>query len=70
MAEDLVAWIDALGEDLVCRVGRDWGGVIAYAAGALTPERFHGIATPAGRHADRMQREGIRKFPRQLRNSW
>lgn len=70
MAEDLVAWIDALGDDLVYRVGCDWGGVIAYAAGALAPERFHGIAMLAVRHADRMQREGIRKFQSQLRNSW
>ena len=39
-------------------------------AGALAPERFRGLATLAIPHPGRAQREGIRKFPSQLRNFW
>lgn len=70
MAEDLVGWIDGLGNEPIHLVGHDWGAIIAYAAGALAPDRFHSIATLAVPHPDRMQREGLRKVPSQLRNSW
>lgn len=70
MAEDLVAWIDAMGTEPVHLVGHDWGGVIAYTAAALAPDRFHAVATLAVPHPDRMQREGLRKLPSQLLNSW
>ena len=70
MAEDLVGWIDGLGNEPIHLVGHDWGAIIAYAAGALAPDRFHAIATLAAPHPGRMQREGIRKLPSQLRKSW
>ena len=43
MAEDVVAWIDALDADRVHLIGHDWGAVIGYAAAALAPERFHSL---------------------------
>ena len=70
MAEDLVDWIDQLGDEPVHLVGHDWGGVIAYVAAAMAPDRFHAIATLAVPHPERMQSDGIRKVPSQLRKSW
>lgn len=70
MAEDLVGWIDSLGNEPVHLMGHDWGAIVAYAAGALAPDRFHSIATMAVPHPGRMQREGIAKVPKQLLNSW
>lgn len=70
MAEDLVGWVDQLGDEPVHVVGHDWGAIIAYAAGALSPRHFRTLTTLAVPHPDRMQREGLRKFPSQLRNSW
>ena len=70
MAEDLVEWIDQLGAEPVHLVGHDWGGIIAYTAAAMAPDRFHTLATLAVPHPERMQSDGIRKVPSQLRNSW
>jgi pimeloyl-ACP methyl ester carboxylesterase len=70
MAEDVVGWLDDLGEKRVHLVGHDWGAVIGYAACALAPERFRSLATLAIPHPGRLFSEGIRKVPRQLRNSW
>ncbi len=69
MAEDVVGWIDDLGAERVHLVGHDWGAVIAYAAVALAPERFHSLTTLAIPHPGRLQ-AGLRKVPSQLRNSW
>ena len=69
MAEDVIGWIDDLGAERVHLVGHDWGAVIAYAAAALAPERFHSLTTLAIPHPGRLQ-AGIRKVPSQLRNSW
>lgn len=70
MAEDVVAWIDELGVDRVHLIGHDWGAVIGYAAAALAPERFHSLTTVAIPHVGRLQSDGLRKLPSQLRNSW
>jgi pimeloyl-ACP methyl ester carboxylesterase len=70
MAEDVVGWLDDLGEERVHLVGHDWGAVIAYAACALAPERFRSLMTLAIAYPGRLFNEGIRKIPRQLRNSW
>ena len=71
MAEDLVGWIDDLGEQQVHLVGHDWGAIIAYAAAAMAPERFHSVTTLAIPHVGAMERnDGFRKVPGQLRNSW
>jgi pimeloyl-ACP methyl ester carboxylesterase len=70
MAEDVVGWIDDLGQQRVHLVGHDWGAVIGYAAVALAPERFRSLTTLAIPHPGRLQQEGIRKLPSQIRNSW
>jgi len=70
MAEDVVGWIDCLGERAVHLVGHDWGAVIGYAAAAMAPERLRSLTTLAVPHPGRMQRDGIRRLPSQLRRSW
>jgi pimeloyl-ACP methyl ester carboxylesterase len=70
MAEDVIAWIDRLGEERVHLIGHDWGAVIGYAAAALAPERFHSLTTVAIPHVGRLQSDGLRQLPSQLRNSW
>ncbi len=69
MAEDVVGWIDDLGEERVHLVGHDWGAVIGYAAAALAPERLHTLTTLAIPHPGRLQ-QAVRQVPSQLRNSW
>ncbi len=70
MAEDVVGWLDDLGEKRVHLVGHDWGAVIAYAVCALAPARFRSLTTLAIPHPGRLFSEGIRRHPGQLRNSW
>jgi len=70
MAEDVLGWIDHLGEEKVHLIGHDWGAIISYALAALAPERLHSLTTVAIPHMGRVQREGFRKLPSQLRNSW
>jgi len=70
MAEDVIAQVDFLGTEPVHLIGHDWGAVIGYAAAALAPDHFHSLTTLAIPHPGRMQREGLREFPGQLRKSW
>ncbi|MGH0033785.1 MAG: alpha/beta fold hydrolase [Myxococcota bacterium] len=70
MAEDVVGQLDALGAARAHLVGHDWGAVIGYAAAALAPERLHSLTTLAIPHPGRMQSEGLRQLPSQLRKSW
>jgi pimeloyl-ACP methyl ester carboxylesterase len=70
MAEDVVAWLDELGAPRAHLVGHDWGAVVAYAAGAMAPDRFRSLTTLAISHPGRFLREGIRALPSQLRRSW
>ncbi len=70
MAEDVVAWIDELGEERVHLVGHDWGALIGYAAAALAPERLLSLTTLAIPHPGGMRRDGLPKLPSQLLNSW
>jgi pimeloyl-ACP methyl ester carboxylesterase len=69
MAEDVIAWLDQLGEERVHLVGHDWGAVIGYVVGAMAPERLRSLTTLAIPHPGRL-REGLRAHPIQLRNSW
>jgi len=69
MAEDVIGWIDDLGQDRVHLVGHDWGAIISYAVAAMAPERFASVTTMAIPHVGRTG-DGIRKLPSQLRNSW
>ena len=55
MAEDVVGWIDDLGQDRVHLIGHDWGGVIGYAACAMAPERFRSLTTLGIPHPGRLR---------------
>lgn len=69
MAEDVLGWIQCLGEKQVHLVGHDWGAIIAYASAALAPRRFLSLTTLSVPHLRRMGR-GIREIPSQLQKSW
>lgn len=70
LAEDVLAWMDELGEKKVHLVGHDWGAVIAYVAGAMAPERFYSLTCMAVPHLGRFSKEAFQKHPVQLRYSW
>ncbi len=69
MAEDVVHWIDALGERRVHLVGHDWGAVIGYAVAARAPERLHSLTTLAVPHLGGVRANASRIPPVQLLNS-
>ncbi len=70
MAEDVVGWIDELGEERVHLVGHDWGALISYATAAYAPHRLRSLTTLAIPHPGRLRTDGIAKLPSQLWNSW
>lgn len=47
LGEDVLALLDALGEDSAVVVGHDWGAYAAYAAAYLDPERVSALVTVA-----------------------
>jgi len=69
LARDVLAWLDELGEDRVHLVGHDWGAAVAYAAGALAPERFASLTTLAVPHIARFRKLTWRA-PSQLLKLW
>ncbi len=50
LSQDVVGWMDALGEDQAHLVGHDWGASLAYAAAARAPERVKSLTTLAVPH--------------------
>jgi len=70
IAEDVVAFIDELGEERAHIVGHDWGAVVAYLVAAMAPGRVSSLTTLAIAHPGRIERELLRKRPSQLRKSW
>lgn len=50
LGQDVIALIDACGEETARVVGHDWGAVAAYAATALKPERVSRLFTTAVPH--------------------
>jgi pimeloyl-ACP methyl ester carboxylesterase len=69
IANDIVAFIDQLGEDKVHLIGHDWGAAITYTAGAAAPERFHSLTTMAVPHSGRFVNEAFFN-PKQAILSW
>jgi len=69
LANDVIAFIDELGERSARLIGHVWGAAIGYTAAALAPRRFRSLTTLSLAHAGRFLNEAIR-FPRQLRMSW
>jgi pimeloyl-ACP methyl ester carboxylesterase len=47
LAQDVLDWIEALGESKAHLVGHDWGATIAYAAVALKPDAFRSMTAMA-----------------------
>ncbi|MGV1870428.1 alpha/beta fold hydrolase [Agrobacterium rosae] len=43
LVADMVALVDALGEDKATIIGNDWGATIAWQAALLRPDRFHKV---------------------------
>ncbi len=70
MAEDVLGWLDSLGEQRCHLIGHDWGAVIGHLTAAMAPERFWSLTTIAVPHPGRLLREGLRTRPSQLRKSW
>jgi pimeloyl-ACP methyl ester carboxylesterase len=50
LGRDVLAWIDALGEQSAIVVGHDWGASAAYAAATLEPARVRFLVTVAIPH--------------------
>ncbi len=70
LAEDVVAWADALGVERLHLVGHDWGANIAYAAAALAPERFASLATLAVPHPVRFAEAYAADATQQARSAY
>jgi pimeloyl-ACP methyl ester carboxylesterase len=70
MAEDVVAWAEALSNRPVHLVGHDWGANIAYAAAALAPERFASLATIAVPHPVRFGEAFAANAQQQARSAY
>jgi pimeloyl-ACP methyl ester carboxylesterase len=69
MVEDVVAWIDQLGEEKVHLVGHDWGAVIGYLTANTAPDRLLSLTTFAIAPLQGMP-HAIRKNLRQILLSW
>jgi pimeloyl-ACP methyl ester carboxylesterase len=70
LVDDLLAWIDELGEQEARVIGHDWGAIIAYAAAARAPERLRCMVTMAVPHMRRFLPAMRMVMPAQLRRSW
>jgi pimeloyl-ACP methyl ester carboxylesterase len=68
LAEDVLGWIDALGERQAHLVGHDWGANLAFAAARAAPERVLSLTMMAVPHPGRLGAL-IRSDPGQLRRS-
>ena len=69
LADDVVAWLDALGIDRAHIVGHDWGAATTYLAITRHPERFERAVTLAVPPTPRIP-EAVRKVPKQILLSW
>lgn len=69
LAEDVIAWLDFLGEERVFLIGHDWGAVTGWTAAALAPQRFHAFVSLAIPHLGGFL-PGLKTIPSQLLYSW
>lgn len=69
LVDDVVAWIDALGERSVHLLGHDWGATIAYATAVAAPSRVKSLIVLSVPHPGRFEGE-LRQNKAQLRASW
>lgn len=66
LSQDVIAWLDALGEDSAHIVGHDWGAAIAAAAVATLPGRFRSLTMVSVPHSGRF----AELAPRSLTQLW
>ena len=69
MVEDVLTWVDQLGEEKVHLVGHDWGAVIGYLTANTVPDRLLSLTTFAIPPLQGLS-VAIRKNPRQILLSW
>lgn len=69
MVEDVIAWIDQLGEEQVHLVGHDWGALVGYLMANTAPDRLLSLTTFAIPPLQGLP-IAIRENPRQLLLSW
>jgi pimeloyl-ACP methyl ester carboxylesterase len=69
IANDIIAFIDQLGEEKAHLIGHDWGAAITYTIGAAAPGRFHSLTTMAVPHSGRFVNDAFFK-PKQALLSW
>ncbi len=70
LAEDVLSFIEQLGERRVHLLGHDWGAVVSYLVAAKAPEKLQSLTTVAIPPPARFLLEGFRKQPTQLLKSW
>ncbi|MEN9799263.1 MAG: hypothetical protein RL653_2959 [Pseudomonadota bacterium] len=68
LAEDILGWLDHLGEPSASLVGHDWGAVAGWGAVASAPHRFRAFVSLAIPHAGAFLRR-LPLHPRQWLNS-
>ena len=69
LAQDVVDWIDRMGEESVHLIGHDWGAVTAWLAAAMYPHRFFSMTSIAIPPLKRFG-EALRRCPTQILKSW
>lgn len=69
LANDIVAWMDELGEQRVFLIGHDWGAVTGWTLIALAPERFHAYVSLAIPHLGAFL-PSLKEVPSQVFFSW
>jgi pimeloyl-ACP methyl ester carboxylesterase len=66
LAMDVLGILDTVGTERAHVVGHDWGAVLAWAIGALAPERVDHLAALSAGHPAAFRNAGLR----QLQKSW
>lgn len=70
LANDVIAWIDALGDSRAHLIGHDWGATIAFAATALAPERIASLSVLAVPHPARFAEAYLADPAQQARSAY
>lgn len=69
LGDDVIAWLDHLGESRASLIGHDWGAVAGWAAIARAPQRFACFVALSIPHTGAFLK-ALPFNPRQWRNSW